>query len=181
MLILKYIYILCFFVVISPIQSQNNYMTKKGHLKIVTKIDDKNVTIESHELKLFLNYETKQMHGIIDLKKLIQEIPELNNSLENIDGPLELQFTGIIPNTDFMSKPHEALTFNWLVHLSYLDRNLELTLESSLEHAKGGYLTSCRLSTFGEISTEKLGLKKLIPGIDDKIGIRIIQTILKDY
>jgi len=177
----KYIFFLCFSMLVFIMQSQTNYMTKKGHLKMITKVDNQPVTLESNELSIFLDYTTKQMHGILDLKSLINDIPELNSYLKVEEEPLLVYFSGIIPADDFMSQPHVALTFNWLVDITFQNKNFELIFKSTLEHSKEGYMFSCRLSTFGEINVASLGLNKLIPNLDDTIGIQIVQTILRDY
>lgn len=177
----KYFFLIGFLILVFPLHAQTNFMTKKGHLKIVTKIDNQNVSIETYELELFLNYTTKEMHGVLDMNKLISENPVLSRYVKNIDEPLLVHFSGIIPADDFMSVPHQLLSFNWPLKISIKNKKFEINLESTLEHAEGGYLTSCRLSTFGEFDASELGLTQLIPSMDDKIGIQIIQTILKNY
>ncbi|MCF6222442.1 MAG: hypothetical protein L3J34_01810 [Flavobacteriaceae bacterium] len=156
-------------------------MTKKGHLKIVTKIDNQEITIESHDLELFLNYTTKEMRGVLDLNKLIDDNPKLSSYLKKTEAPLMIHFLGIIPTNDFMSGPHELMTFNWPLKLTLQNKSFEINLKSSLVHVEGGYLTSCRLSAFGEFRAANLGLNDLIPGLDSIIAIQIIQTLLKNY
>jgi hypothetical protein len=177
----KYLFFIYFFMLVLTMQSQTNYMTKKGHLKMITRVDNQAVILESNELYIYLDYTTKQMHGTLDLKSLINDIPELNSYLNAVEEPLLVNFSGIIPADDFMSQPHQPLTFDWQVHITFQNKSFEIVFESTLEHAEQGYMFSCRLSTFGEIEVSNLGLKNLIPGLDNKIGIQIVQTILRDY
>jgi hypothetical protein len=180
-MVTKYLFFIGFFMLVLTMQSQTNYMTKKGHIKMITKIDNQVFTLESRELYIFLDYTTKQMHGTLDLKSLINDIPQLKSYLNAVEEPLLVYFSGIIPADDFMSHPHQPLTFDWQVHVTFQNKSFEIVFESTLEHAEQGFMFSCRLSTFGEIEVANLGLKNLIPGLDEKIGIQIVQSILRDY
>ncbi len=177
----KVLFFISLYLLVFSVQSQSSFMTKKGHIKIVTKIDNQDITIESHDLELFLNYTTKEMRGVLDLNKLIDDNPKLSNYLKKTEAPLMIHFLGIIPTDDFMSGSHELLTFNWPLKLTLQNKSFEIYLESSLEHVEGGYLTSCKLSAFGEFRAVELGLNELIPELDSSIGIQIIQTLLKNY
>ncbi len=170
-----------FSIVVLQLQSQDFYMTKKGNLKMVSKINDQIVTLESNKLELYLDYTSKEMTGTLDLRSLNYNIPELNKYIKDSDQPLLVHFSGIIPAEDFMAQAHQALNFNWQVNITFQDNIYKVILESVLEHASQGYLFSCRLNTFGEFNSNIFGLKKLIPNLDDTIGIQIVQTVLRDY
>jgi hypothetical protein len=160
-------------------QSQTNYMTKNGHLKMVSKVNNQQVALETHKLSVFLDYTTKQMNGTMDLRTLVTEIPELNNYLKNAEQPLLVQFSGVIPANDFMSQPHEPLVFNWLVNVTFQNKSFEVVFKSTLEHIEEGSFFSCRLSTFGEVQTSTLGLEDLIPNLDEIIELQFIQVVLR--
>ena len=175
----RYVYLLFFSMLVFQMQSQTNYMTKNGHLKMVVKIDNQSVAIENHELSIFLDYATKQMSGTLDLKNLITKIPELNNYLNKVEQPLLVEFSGVIPADDFMSQPHNPLIFNWLVNVTFQNKKFEIVLKSTLEHIEEGTFYSCRLSTFGEIQTSTLGLENLIPGLGEILELQFIQVVLR--
>jgi len=175
----KYIFFIFFSMLVFQMQSQTTYMTKNGHLKMVSRIDNQPVAVEAHELSIFLDYTTKQMSGTMDLRTLITEIPELNNYLKNAEQPLLVQFSGVIPADDFISQPHQALIFNWLVNVTFQNKSFEVVFKSTLEHIEEGSFFSCRLSTFGEIQAAKLGLEDLISGLNETIEIQFVQVVLK--
>lgn len=175
----KYIFFILFFILVFQMQSQTNYMTKNGHLKMVGRIDNQPVDIETHKLSVFLDYTTKQMNGTLDLRTLITEIPELNNYLKIAEQPLLVQFSGIIPSDNFISQDPQALIFNWLVKVTFQNKSFDVVFKTNLEHIEEGSFSSCRLSTFGEITAEKLGLEDLIPGLSETIEIQFIQIVLR--
>lgn len=175
----KYIFFIFFSMLAFQMQSQTNYMTKNGHLKMVGRIDNQPVSIETHELSISLDYTTKQMSGTMDLRTLITEIPELNNYLNKTEQPLLVEFSGVIPADDFMSQPHQALIFNWFVKVTFQNKSFEVVFKTTLEHIEEGSFFSCRLSTFGEIQAAKLGLEDLIPGLDETIELQFIQVVLR--
>lgn len=175
----KYLFFIFFSMLVFQMQSQTNYMTKSGHLKMVSRIDNQLVAIETHELSIFLDYTTKQMSGTMDLRTLITENPELNSYLSKAEQPLLVQFSGVIPADDFMSQPHQAMIFNWLVNVTFENKTFEVVFKTTLEHIEEGSFFSCRLSTFGEIQASKLGLEDLIPGLDETIELQFIQVVLR--
>ncbi|MDD3722146.1 MAG: hypothetical protein PHW92_06640 [Lutibacter sp.] len=175
----KHLFFICFFVLAFQMQSQTTYMTKNGHLKMVGRIDNQPVAVETNELSVFLDYTTKQMNGEMDLRTLVTEIPELNSYLRKAEQPLLVQFSGVIPADDFMSQPHQALIFNWLVKVTFQNKSFEVVFKTTLEHIEEGSFFSCRLSTFGEIQAAKLGLEDLIPGLGETIELQFIQVVLR--
>jgi len=161
------------------VQSQTTYMTKKGHLKMATRVNNKTVIAESHKLSVFLDYTTKQMRGMLDLKSLVSEIPELKKYFKEVDGPLIIYFSGIIPSDDFMSQPHQPLNFNWEIDVTFQDKKFKVILKTTLQHIEEGTSFSCRLNAFGNIESNIMGLKKIIPDINKTIEIQFVQFILR--
>jgi hypothetical protein len=176
---IKYVVVGFFLIFLLKVQSQTNLMTKKGHLKMVVRIDDQPVTAESHKLSVYLDYENKVMNGTLDLKSLKSEVPELNSFLNNSNQPLLVYFSGAIPRDDFMSQPHEPLVFNWLVNVTFQNTNFDIVLRTTLEHIEEGSLFSCRLEARGSIKATKVSLNALIPSITETIEIQFVQFILK--
>tara|TARA_R110001583_G_scaffold31233_3_gene107061 strand:- start:9627 stop:10118 length:492 start_codon:yes stop_codon:yes gene_type:complete len=157
---------------------QTIYTTKKGHLKAVTKLNNTPVNAESHKLYVYLDYKTKQIKGTLDLRSLISNNADINNIL-NTDKPIIVNFSGTIPNNDFMSQPHEALTFNWLINVSIQNKNFDMLFNATIQHIEEGSTFSCRLSAFSTISVAETGLNELLPDIDKTIEIQFVQLILK--
>lgn len=178
-MITKYLFFICFFVLALQMQSQTNYMTKNGHLKMIGRIDNQPVAIENHNLSIFLDYTTKEMSGTMDLRTLVTEIPELNSYLRKAEQPMLVQFSGVIPAEDFMSHPHEPLVFNWIVNVTFQNKTFEFVFKTTLVHIEEGSFFSCQLNTFGEIQASKLGLEDLIPGLDETIELQFIQVVLR--
>jgi len=160
------------------VQSQTTYMTKKGHLKMVGRVNDKPVIAESHKLSVFLDYKTKQIKGTLDLRSLVSKIPELKNYLKE-QQPLMVYFSGTIPSDDFMSQPHQPLIFNWEVTVTFKDKKFKVILKTTLQHIEEGSVFSCRLNAMGNVNTDIIGLNKIIPDLDKTIEIQFIQFILR--
>lgn len=161
------------------VKPQATYMTKKGHLKMITKVDNKPVTVESHELSVSLDYKTKQIKGTLDLKSIVSEIPEIKKYLEEAEQPLIVNFSGTIPSDDFMSQPHQPLIFDWEITATYQGKTFKIILKTTLQHIEEGSLFSCRLNAFGNLTATKMGLTKIIPSINKTIEIQFIQFILR--
>ncbi len=180
MMNMKKIYFVCFYVLVSQmILSQTTYMTKKGHLKMVAKVNNEPVIAESHKLSVFLDYTTKQMRGTLNLNSLVTENPELEKYFKEVNEPLIIYFSGTIPPDDFMSQPHQPLNFDWEINVAFQDKKFKVILKTTLQHIEEGTLFSCRLNAMGDISTDKFGLNKIILGLDKTIEIQFVQFILR--
>ena len=109
------------------LNAQTVYRTNEGHLEMMALVDNKPIKAESHKLELFLDYGTKIVNGVLDLKTLSTDIPEINTILTEEEVPLILRFTGAVPSIDFLSKVHDPINFNWEVmiksnHYPHLSR-----------------------------------------------------------
>ena len=154
-------------------------MTKRGHLKMVAKVNDEIVIAESHKLSVFLDYTTKQIRGTLDLKSLVSEIPEIKKYLEEAEQPLIVNFSGTIPSDDFMSQPHQPLNFDWEITVDFQGEKFKIVLKTTLQHIEEGSSFSCRLNAMGNISTYKIGLNKIMSDINKTIEIQFVQFILR--
>ena len=172
-------FILSVFFMVTQLYGQNLFMTKKGHLKIMTKVNDTIYETESQELSISLNYTTKQVRGTLNLKTLQTQIPELKEYLSLLENPLIITFEGTIPKDDFMVQSHGPIEFNWLITVNYNNGSFETVLKTTLQHIEEGSTFACRLSSFGSLAVNKLKLDELIPNLEDFIEIRFIQVILR--
>ncbi|WP_245553379.1 hypothetical protein [Echinicola vietnamensis] len=75
----------------SIIKGQTLYRTTEGHIVMVAEEDEEQVIVESHQLLIQLDYDTKEISGLLNLK-----------SLDVGNGFLSEQ----------ISQPHSPITFN---------------------------------------------------------------------
>ena len=101
------------------VSAQKIYRANDGHIEMMTLVDGKTIKAESHNLALHLDYNSKVVNGVLDLKTLVTDFPELNRILKEQEDPLILRFTGTIPSVDFLSQRHDPINFNWLVTITY--------------------------------------------------------------
>ncbi|MCF6307317.1 MAG: hypothetical protein L3J09_05105 [Flavobacteriaceae bacterium] len=176
---MKTIYILAiFFLLSNTINAQNIYTTKKGHMIIMSELDNKNVKAESHKMSLFLDYRNKTISGSIDMKSLLSNNDEINSKIKNSNEPILLKFTGSIPDTDFMQGEHPPINFKWLVNVEYQDKNINLTLNATIQHMFQEATYSCMFSATGEILASDFGLLKVFPELDEHLQIQFAQLLL---
>ena len=62
------------------VNAQKIYTTEEGHIMMMTLVNDKPVKAESHKLALYLDYDSKVVNGVLDLKTLSTDIPEIKES-----------------------------------------------------------------------------------------------------
>ncbi len=177
---MKIIYpvIFIFFAALS-LQAQTIFRTQEGHIMFIANNDYEAVKAESHQLSVFLDYSSKKVMGTLDLKTLNTDILEFNNYIKQTELPLIIEFSGSIPEEDFLSKPHEPFNFNWPVTLTFQGKQLKTIFEATLTHINKDVLSSCLLSANGDLPTLDTGLKRLIPGLGDVIEIQFAQLILR--
>jgi len=161
------------------LNAQKIYTTSEGHLMLASSINNKMVKAESHHLSLYLNYTTKIVKGVIDLKTLFTQNDIINSVIKDSDQPLELQFTGTIPIIDFMKKDHEPFSFNWIITITYQNKSYKAQLKSLIQHVNDGPAISCLLSARGEVDISNTGLQNIIPDIDNILEIQFSQLLLR--
>ncbi len=176
---IKYILLVLFTVNYIGLNVQKIYTTSEGHLMLASSINNKMVKAESHHLSLYLNYTTKVVKGVIDLKTLFTQNDILNSAIKDSDQPLELHFTGTIPIIDFMKKDHEPFSFNWIITITYQNKSYKAQLKSLIQHVDEGRAISCLLSARGEVDISNTGLQNIIPDIDNILEIQFSQLLLK--
>ena len=118
--------------------AQKIYTTEEGHIMMMTLVDDKPFKAESHKLALYLDYESKVVSGVLDLKTLSTDIPEINSILQEQENPLILRFTGTIPSQDFLSKRHDPIDFNWPLDIKFQGRTFKSQFKATITHIEQG-------------------------------------------
>ncbi len=161
------------------VNAQKIYTTEEGHIMMMTLVDDKAVKAESHKLALYLDYDSKVVNGVLDLKTLSTDIPEINAILQQRKAPLMLRFTGTIPSQDFLSKRHDPINFNWLIDVTYQGKSFKSQFKATITHIEQGVSMSCLISATGQLLVSNTGLDSLMEGIDDTIEVQFAQLVLR--
>tara|TARA_R100000935_G_scaffold53452_1_gene81339 strand:- start:1621 stop:2163 length:543 start_codon:yes stop_codon:yes gene_type:complete len=159
--------------------AQKIYTTEEGHIMMMTLVDDKPFKAESHKLALYLDYESKVVSGVLDLKTLSTDIPEINSILQEQENPLILRFTGTIPSQDFLSKRHDPIDFNWPLDIKFQGRTFKSQFKATITHIEQGISMSCLISATGQVLVADTGLASLIQGLDKTIQVQFAQLVLK--
>ena len=161
------------------VNAQKIYTTEEGHIMMMTLVDDKAVKAESHKLALYLDYDSKIVNGVLDLKTITTDISKINTMLQEQENPLILRFTGTIPSHDFLSKRHDPINFNWLVTVIYQEKSYKSQFNATITHIEHGVAMSCLISARGQVLVSDTGLDSLIEGLDKTIEIQFAQLVLK--
>ena len=173
----------CFLIILLiswfKVNAQKVYKTEEGHIMLMAMVDNVPTKAESHKLALYLDYNTKVVNGVLDLKSLSTNSPEINAVLETEEETLKLRFTGIIPSDDFLSKQHEPINFNWVVTVTYKDNVYKSAFKATLTHFDQGTTTSCLISARGQVLTSDTGLNELLSGLDETLEVQFAQLVLK--
>jgi len=175
----KYFILIILLVSYSKINAQKVYTTEEGHIMMMTLVDDKPVKAESHKLTLYLDYNSKVVNGVLDLKTLSTDIYEVNTILQEQEDPLMLRFTGTIPSQDFLSKRHDPINFNWVVDVTYQGKSFKSQFKATITHIEQGVSMSCLISARGQVLVSDTGLDSLIQGLDKTIQVQFAQLVLK--
>lgn len=161
------------------VSAQNIYKTEDGHLEMMTLVGDKLLKAETHKLSLYLDYSNKVVNGILDLKTLSTNNPEINTILTQEEDPLILRFSGDVPSTDFLSKVHDPINFNWLVSITYKGNTYKALFKATITHVYLSSSMSCVISASGQVLVKDTGLDSVIPGLGKTIDVQFAQTVLK--
>ena len=175
----KHCFLIILLVSYYKVNAQKIYTTEEGHIMMMTLVDNKPVKAESHKLALYLDYDSKVVNGVLDLKTLSTDSPKINALLEQREDPLILRFTGTIPSQDFLSKRHDPINFNWLVTVTFKDKTYKSVIKTTLNHFDQGTTTSCLISARGQVLVPNTGLDSLIEGIDETIDVQFAQLVLR--
>lgn len=147
------------------VSTQKIYTTEEGHI-MMTLVDEKPIKAESHKLTLHLDYDSKVVNGVLDLKTLSTEIPEINAILQEHEDPLVPRLTGIIPSQDFLSKRQDPIDFNWLVDVTCQWKPFKSQLKTTITHIEQGVIISRLISARGQILLSNTGMDSLIQGLE---------------
>lgn len=175
----KYFFLMVLFVGFFKANAQKIYRTGDGHMMMMTILDSLPVKAESHKLALYLDYNTKVLNGVLDLKSLSTDNLEINAMLAEEEEPLILRFTGTILSEDFLSMRHDPISFNWLVTITYKGKSYQSSFKATVTHVEQGIKMSCLISARGQVLVEDTGLNSLVHGLDKTIEVQFSQLVLK--
>tara|TARA_R110000868_G_scaffold67368_2_gene200106 strand:- start:2001 stop:2543 length:543 start_codon:yes stop_codon:yes gene_type:complete len=161
------------------LNAQKIFKTEDGHIMMMALIDSLPIKADSHKLDLYLDYETKIINGKLDLKTLSTDNPEINSILKQVESPLLLHLTGIIPSVDFLAHRHDPITFNWVVTITHKTQTFKSNFKATITHIDQSALMSCLISARGEIITSNAGLDDVIQGLGKTIEVEFAQLVLK--
>lgn len=178
-MITKLITLSALLITFCEITAQNIYKTEGGHIEMMTLVNNKTIKVESNKLALYLDYDSKVVNGVLDLKTLSTESTEINTILQEQEDPIILQFSGNIPSQDFFSKRHEPINFNWLVTVTYLEKSYKSKFSATITHIEQGLAMSCLISARGQVLVSDTGLDSLIEGLGKTIEVQFAQLVLK--
>jgi hypothetical protein len=176
---IKHCFLIILLVSYYKVNAQKVYTTEEGHIMMMTLVDDKPIKAESHKLALYLDYDSKVVNGVLDLKSLSTNSSKINAILQEQEDPLMLRFTGTIPSQDFLSKRHDPIKFNWLIVIVYQGKSFKSQFKATITHIEQGLSMSCLISASGQLLVSNTGLDSLIEGIDDTIEVQFAQLVLK--
>ncbi|PIB39473.1 hypothetical protein [Maribacter sp. 4G9] len=159
--------------------AQKIYRTEEGHVEMMAMLDSVTFKAESHKLALYLDYDSKVVSGVLDLKTLSTNNPEIKAMLAGEEDPLMLRFTGTVPSVDFLSKRHDPIDFNWLIDVTYQGKAFKSQFKATITHIEQGVSMSCLISARGQVLVADTGLDSIIKGIDDTIEVQFAQMVLK--
>jgi len=161
------------------VTAQKIYTTKNGHIEMMTLVDNKPIKGESHKLALYLDYDSKVINGVLDLKTVSTNVSEINTILKEQEDNLILRFTGSVPSVDFLSNRHDPINFNWLVTVTYQGETYKSQFKATITHIEQGLNMSCLISATGQVLVSDTGLDTLIQGLDNTIEVQFAQLVLK--
>ena len=173
-----YILIILFFGILNA-NAQKIYRTEEGHVEMMAMVENLPIKAESHKLALYLDYDSKVVSGVLDLKTLSTNNPEIKAMLAGEEDPLMLRFTGTVPSVDFLSKRHDPINFNWLIDVTYQGKAFKSQFKATITHIEQGVSMSCLISARGQVLVADTGLDSIIKGIDDTIEVQFAQMVLK--
>ena len=176
---MKYYLLIILFFGFLKANAQKIYRTEEGHVEMMARVDSVTFKAESHKLALYLDYDSKVVSGVLDLKTLSTNNPEISAMLERQEDPLMLRFTGTVPSADFLSKRHDPIDFNWLIDVTYQGKSFKSQFKATITHIEQGVSMSCLISATGQLLVSNTGLDSLIEGIDDTIEVQFAQLVLR--
>lgn len=173
-----YIYtFILFFTLINQVFGQAEiYSTINGQIKISTVVDGKIVTARSNKLIISLDYNTALFKMRLDKSSLKTGVDSLNMFFSKYKGAF-IETKGKMGIDFIETKSHPTQNFKVALTLENPYNTTEIMGNGSLTHLGGIY--SCILNLNFQLNLDDLNIQLPFKGINNKINIQILQTILK--
>ncbi len=159
------------------LMAQDVYRTVDGHVLVTGEYKGEKIIAQSHKLRFVLNYTTKQFTGTIDLRTLKTGINFLDSLMLAKKDSLWLNFSGTIPNDDFITWEHPVLKLNVPVTVNVNNIQRESVLAATIEHFDASGTYSCSLSGFIDLSISQFNFSK--EDLKDTVNAQFVQLLLK--
>lgn len=166
-----------FFVSVYYSQAQAIYRTVDGNIIITGEYKGKRVVAQNSNLKFLLNYTTKVFVGKVDLKTLRTGVAFLDSLIQNKKESVWVDFTGTIPDDDFITWEHPVLKLNVPITVNANNIQKQLILVATIEHSKKPITYVCRLYGFVGLNTSQFNFG--VAGLKDDINVQFDQLVLK--
>jgi len=161
------------------LNAQKIFKTEDGHIMMMALIDGLPIEAESHKLDLYLDYDTKVINGVLNLKTLATDNPEINSILDQVEEPLLFHLTGTIPSVDFLAHRHDPISFNWVVTITHKNKTFKSNFQATITHIDQGTSMSCLISARGGVLTSNTDSDGLIQGLGKTIEVEFAQLVLR--
>lgn len=158
-------------------QAQTIYRTVEGNIVITGEYKGLRVVAQSSGLNFFLNYTTKEFVGKIDLKMLKTGVAFLDSLILTKKDSLWVNFSGTIPDDDFIAWDHPLLKLNVPITVNANNIQRQLVLIATIEHSKTSGTYACRLYGFAGLNISQFNFG--IAGLNDSINVQFDQVVLK--
>ncbi len=157
--------------------AQTIYRTVDGNIIITGEYKGERVVAQSGKLKFFLNYTTKVFVGKIDLKTLRTGVVFLDSLILSKKDSVCVNFSGTIPDDDFIIWEHPVLKLKVPVTVYANDIQNQFILIATIEHSKKPVTYVCRLYGFVELNISQFNFD--LADLKDDISVQFDQLVLK--
>jgi len=158
-------------------QAQTIYRTVDGKIVITGEYKGERVVAQSSNLKFFLNYTTKVFVGKVDLKTFRTGVAFLDSLIQTKKDSVCVDFTGTIPDDDFITWEHPVLKLNVPITVRANNIQKQFMLVATIEHSKRPITYVCRLFGFVGLNTSQFNFG--LSGLKEDISVQFDQLILK--
>ena len=113
----------------------------------------------------------------VDLKTFRTGVAFLDSLIQTKKDSVCVDFTGTIPDDDFITWEHPVLKLNVPITVNANDTHKQLVLVATIEHMKKPKAFACRLSGFVGLSISQF--KFGVAGLKDTINVQFVQLLLE--
>lgn len=157
-------------------QAQTMYRTVEGHVVVIGEYRGERIVAQSSKLTFYLNYTTKAFIGRIDLKTFKTGVSFLDSLILTTKDSVWLNFSGTIPDDDFITWKHPVLNLNVPVVVNANNVQKQLILVATIEHIEKSGAFVCSLTGFIDLGISLFNYD--VPGLKDTVKAQFVQLLL---